>query len=214
MSSRGAIGCVIIFCFSGATSIADDTALPITDAHYKDACGPIACYVALRAIGETPSLEQLSSMLEWQPGRKTKICQVLTLLDQWPGLRCDGLNLSIDELWDFAGTKNLVLLLPVKRNSSQVNHLVTAVSLIDDRLAVVDYPDLKAYYSRHSLLEEWDGAALVLSRQRMLPYLWLTESAQVRGLIIFCLGGMGIIATIMMCWRKLCSTRRTNDSSG
>jgi ABC-type bacteriocin/lantibiotic exporter with double-glycine peptidase domain len=135
------------------------------DVTHATACGPIACFVAARAIGVSVSLDTMIDRCKWAPGRYTTLETVRTALSGMEQINCTPTRLTPEQLVAVLQTGQSAAILTIRKRSQNVDHALVAVRTQGDSIVMVDYPELSVVKSLGELSEIWDGAALVVTRQ-------------------------------------------------
>jgi hypothetical protein len=141
----------------------------IEDEHYKDACGPIACLVALRSLGIEASLAEAVKKCDWEEGKFTPLKTMEAAIQSYRGIDAQLAKLSPQELSKLLTDDQTVVILATRKSSQEINHAVCAVAVENDGQAIrwIDYPELTQKKMIGEVTEVWDGPALVV---RISPF--------------------------------------------
>ncbi|QGQ25630.1 hypothetical protein F1728_24400 [Gimesia benthica] len=164
-----AVVATILFVPTKRASPVDDvntTTLPtLTDNGYQTACGPIACFVAMRLMGVDCSLDTIITKCDWKEGELTTLQSMQdTFADFEKEIVSMPIRVSPQELVDYLESGNYVAVLPIRKRSGEVNHAVCAIGYEEGNVIAVDYPELTQKYSLDKLCDIWDGPVLLVSR--------------------------------------------------
>ncbi len=159
---------------------------PIADIGYKDACGPIACYYALTALGLQTTLDQTAKSCGWTAGSMTQFEKMAAVLSSYPQVRVHPVRVSPTQLEAFVSQPGCVAILPVRKGSDEINHAVCVTSAKNGNLHCADYPDLERQMSPDALRQVWDGEALLVERRPLAfgKVEWILAAVFVVGLAI------------------------------
>jgi hypothetical protein len=132
---------------------------------YKQACGPISCYVALNwlAPGEF-SLKHIADQLSWSEGETISFASLFNFLHGQEGYQCQLVRISPEQLAATLTAGKRVAVLPVRAESTIIDHSVCAVAGEDGHVMLIDYPNLAQPISFSELSRIWDGEAIVMSK--------------------------------------------------
>ena len=152
----------------GLSSLSYATETVVTDKIYKDACGPIACVVALRSLGVECSLSQVCHQCEWGEGRSVSFANMKQTLDSYRGVECFATRLKPRELIDLLSRRQTVVILAMSTGADEINHAVCATGVNEnDEVKFVDYPELLKVRPLGDIVPDWDGTALVVQHSPM-----------------------------------------------
>jgi Peptidase C39 family len=183
--TKSGLALVLFVCAVAATipaaPAADDhlAGSPVIDESYATACGPIAGFVASKALGGTLSLDELVQLCHWNPGKTTSFAELQSALID-AGFACHSARLSPKQLSQTLSNEYSVIL-SVRKGSEDVNHMVTAIACDPEGVLLLDYPELLCRKSQEELADVWDGDVLVVGRgglqdvgARLLCSTWVT----------------------------------------
>lgn len=139
--------------------------LPIVvDEYYRQACGPIACLVALRSLGVETSLDEVVQKCQWEEGKLSPLETLETAVQSYRGIDGRLAQISPQELCQLLKDDQTVVILATRKSSEELNHAVCAVAVADDGQAItlIDYPELTQERSIAEVADAWDGQALVV----------------------------------------------------
>jgi len=88
---------LVLLVTAALRSDAGGTQTELVDGDFATACGPIACFVALRRIGCEANLESLAEQCGWSPGRTTSFRLVAETLSKH-GVRVRPVRISAEQL--------------------------------------------------------------------------------------------------------------------
>lgn len=136
----------------------------VKDEHYKNACGPIACFVALRSLGSESSLSEMVKKCAWEEGKFVPLKTLEAAVQSYQGIDGQLAQLSPQELCQLLRDDQTVVILATRKNSEEVDHAVCAVIVKDNdqTIGLIDYPELTQDKTIGEVADAWDGAALVV----------------------------------------------------
>jgi hypothetical protein len=137
----------------------------LRDGAYLTACGPIACYVALRAIGVDSSLKAMAEACRWKKGELTTLEAMHQAILRTGEASSVPTQLPLDRLAALIGDGRNVAILPIRKGGEEINHAVCAVRARPGEFFVIDYPELGQWKSAAELANIWDGDLLLVSRK-------------------------------------------------
>jgi len=150
-------------------SDAGGTQTELVDGDFATACGPIACFVALRRIGCEANLESLAEQCGWSPGRTTSFRLVAETLSKH-GVRVRPVRISAEQLAEFLDRGDMAAILVIRNPESEIDHVACAVEHDEQFYRIVDYPEISAWIDMTTLMNLWTGEAILVSRpQSMSP---------------------------------------------
>lgn len=165
----------------------------LTDGAYCTACGPIACFAALTALGVPASLEIMVDRCHWKVGQLTTLGEMQAALESFPDVVCLATRISPEDLMTHMVEQDCVAILPIRKYSGDVDHAVTAVAVRNGRFLIVDYPELRQAVSPMQLADVWDGEALLVSPRPEPPLArriaWAVGPGAACALLLLCLLG-------------------------
>ncbi len=167
------------------------------DIEYVNACGPIACFVACRAMGREVSIAQLANDCGWIEGRFTKLSEMQSALTRVPGIVSLPTRLSPEQLRSLLGSGNYAAVLPIRKSSDDINHAVCAIEASERGIVYIDYPELRNDVPIDQLADIWDGQVLLVSRR----------SASVIGQIVALVAPGGLVGCLAIGLLRLLSQR-------
>jgi ABC-type bacteriocin/lantibiotic exporter with double-glycine peptidase domain len=143
--------------------------MTLEDEHYKTACGPIACVVALNTLGIETSLNEIAKRCSWEEDKYLPLENLKKALKSYRGIDCQIAKLSSKELCQLLKDDQTVVILALRKNTDEIDHAVCAVSVQenDQVIKLIDYPELTQRKLVAELADAWDGAALVV---RITPF--------------------------------------------
>jgi hypothetical protein len=157
---------VVCLLLAGATrgSALETLETVVTDAAYKDACGPFSCLVALRLLGADSSLQKVGKECDWTEGKPVGLQAMQQTLDGYAGIECQAVKLTPDELIDVLEDDQAVAILAIRKNSEEIDHSVCAASTDRSKQTIrwIDYPELEQEKALTEVAKVWDGTALVV----------------------------------------------------
>lgn len=167
----------------GSCAWAEAPSLP-----YRNACGPIAVFVSLYAIGEDPDLQDLARACHWQFGKKTSVAQIVECLEMVNGVKATPVQLNVKDLAEFIGDGGTAIV-PVRRDRrTEIDHAISVIGLSDDGCFVIsDYPQIVGKVAAADLENLWDSSAILI-QHRWTHWIWENVFALVLPTIMFCLG--------------------------
>jgi hypothetical protein len=136
----------------------------MVDEQYRMACGPIAVYVALRRIGHDTPLENIIKSCSWVEGQEVKFDTLVKVLNLKRGIKVRAVRLSPEQLiaWmDQGGSAAAIL--PVRKFANAADHALCVVGVNENRLRIVDYPELTYDSTAEKLSDVWSGEAILIS---------------------------------------------------
>jgi hypothetical protein len=140
------------------------------DVVYGKACGPIACYVAVRALAVPTTLTTMINGCQWKPGQLTTLEMMQSTLSKIDGVACVACRLTPDKLCALLRNNEGVAILPIRKRSQVPDHVVVAIGVVGDQVMVMDYPELSETVPMSVLVDVWDGPALVVARRSQQTY--------------------------------------------
>jgi hypothetical protein len=141
----------------------DAISTPILDAHYAGACGVIAPFVAVRALGEDLGLDEIASATEWEIHQGVSIAQMCTAITETTDLTVTAKRASPLVLRDWLESADHVAILIVHTDPN-LPHAVAAVDMSDSHITFIDYPGLTRTRPIEEVVLEWNGMAIFVSR--------------------------------------------------
>jgi hypothetical protein len=136
----------------------------VANAHYRTACGPIACFAALRTLGVECSLDELVTKCDWEEGKLIPLSTLEAVIQSYRGIDGQLSQLSPQELCQLLRDDHTVVILATRGDSERVDHAVCAVDATDNDqgITLIDYPEMVQEQTMTELADAWDGAALVV----------------------------------------------------
>jgi len=137
----------------------------VIDADNSTACGPIACYVAAKAMGVSTSLSEVINKCKWKSGELTTLNAMHVTLQQYNDkLISTPTRLSPESLHTLLFENIGVAILAIRKNSGHIDHSLVAVGLEEgDRVVLIDYPELSMTITFEELVDKWEGLSLVVT---------------------------------------------------
>lgn len=168
-----------------------DVAGDLEDGTYLTACGPIACYIALKAAGIDTTLPEMVKACGWKKGELTTLDSMYRALRSKPSVACVATRVPVDRLAAMVDEGRSIAILPIRKGGEDINHAVCVARARDNRFLVIDYPELGSWKSPAELADIWDGEVLLVSRKAPDWYArenawWIGPSA----------GGLGAILLV------------------
>jgi hypothetical protein len=157
--------CVIAVFLGGILNSCSLGAIPTPeDLKYKDACGPIAGVIALKALGVQTSLSETVRRCHWKEGQLTPFGDLNKALNSYRGIRSQAVRLSPKQLCDLLEDDGAVVILAIRKRADHINHAVCAISTDENNQLVhlIDYPELHRNLLIGEVASQWDGDALVV----------------------------------------------------
>jgi hypothetical protein len=139
---------------------------PLCDPELSAACGPVACYLAVEAIGINADLDDMLNRVGWVPGRATSMKSIADCLAATPGVRCLVLRPRVHELASMIMSNDCSAVVPVRDDSGSVDHVLTITGFRSQRFIAVDYPRGALYLSERELAGQWEGTAVLAFNRR------------------------------------------------
>ncbi|NQT17779.1 MAG: hypothetical protein HQ582_33800 [Planctomycetes bacterium] len=138
----------------------------VVDEQYKNACGPVACFVALRSLGVETSLDDVVERCKWEEGKFISLETLEAAVQSYRGIDGHLAQVSPPELCQLLGDDQTVVILVTRKRSEELNHAVCAVAVTDNdqTIRLIDYPELTQERLIAELADAWDGQALVVRR--------------------------------------------------
>ncbi len=136
----------------------------LSDGVYRNACGPIACYVAAREVGEHVTLAEMARACRWQEGHFTSLGTMHRALSGCRGVKSIVTWLSPAQLRDVIRTGRYAAILAIRHGSQEIDHAVCVTSAGDEGVTLVDYPMLRQTLTWDELADDWDGHAILVSK--------------------------------------------------
>jgi ABC-type bacteriocin/lantibiotic exporter with double-glycine peptidase domain len=167
----------------------------LEDEQYKTACGPIACRVALEALGIETTLDEIAKRCSWEQDKYLPLENLQNALKSYHGINCQIAKLSPKELCQLLKDDQTVVILALRKNTDEIDHAVCAVSVQenDQVIKLIDYPELTQRKLVAELADAWDGAALVV---RITPFY------RACGDFAVCFAPMVIVIMIVLWFRR------------
>ncbi len=160
-----ALACFYVVCPNDVLTTSASESLPtLEDEHFKTACGPIACLVALRSLGVDAHLDDVAVQCGWSEGELLPLANMKRALEEYSGIRCASVKLTPGELTHLLNDEQTVVILPIRKSTEHVDHAVCAVSSDENGNIVrwIDYPELGQSKLIGEVVHVWDGPALVV----------------------------------------------------
>jgi ABC-type bacteriocin/lantibiotic exporter with double-glycine peptidase domain len=173
----------------------------LSDAEYRNACGPTACYVAARTAGCECSLDDVAVLCNWRPGRLTTLGEMVDALRRIGQLDVRAVHVTPRQLIAHVSMPGCSAVLPVRKGDQVTDHAFCVVGYQENRFVVIDYPELVTLWTAEQLSDAWDGQALLIRPQR--SRVWTRWFAVFPGVVL----GLGV--TALMSYRRAAFTRRT-----
>jgi ABC-type bacteriocin/lantibiotic exporter with double-glycine peptidase domain len=148
-----------------ATNLTLATAPTLDGEDVPDACGPIACYLALRSLGVFASLEDVLEQCNWHSGEGVQIRQMVEALADYSDVVSRPVHLTSGELFDIVEKPDSVAIVPLSVADDN-HHAMVAVATRDSLLILIGYPELRRLVTEDELNDAWDGAAIVMYRDQ------------------------------------------------
>ncbi len=148
-----------------STSAAQTLSARLSDASYCTACGPIACYATLRAVGDDTTLAEVVTLCQWRDGECTTIERMANAVAGAAGVRCSPVRLSPKQLSEFLAAGDRAAIVLVRKFGPEVDHAICALRTEGEFIYAMDYPQLGQWRHRDELAEVWDGEALIVWRE-------------------------------------------------
>ena len=156
----------------------------IPELPYRTACGPIAMFVALDALGENTGLRELADRVQWKDGTTTSVGQMLECLSTFDRVTATVTSVTTEELHRQLA-QGCVAIVPVKKGGTNLNHAIAVTGSKDGRFVYSDYPELRSVMSDQELDSKWDEKAILVARR---PQAWLFSNLPWFGLPAVSLG--------------------------
>jgi len=157
----------------------------LVDFDYRTACGPISCFAALRSLGNrTTSLDDVIRFCGWQEGKTSTLLELQYALRQVPGVETRAVRLSPEKLTELLAGGNCAAILTVRRKSNEVNHACCALRSRNGQILTIDYPELAKWSSSESLVDTWDGRALLVWHSESPPRLRVLAESTIPGFML------------------------------
>ncbi len=138
----------------------------LRDEGVSTACGPIACFVAARALGAEVTLDGMIESCQWTEGRLVSLNRLCQVLRQTESVQAEAVRMSPIQLRDTLRGRHCAVILAVRKSTSEVDHAVVAVSADDLGVTILDYPGLNEYWDLDELATRWDGVAILAVQER------------------------------------------------
>lgn len=160
---------IIAFFFIAWSQVALGKLPTLKDEQYKTACGPIACVVALQALGVNTSLEEMVKLCSWEQDKFLPLENLQKAVCSYRGINCHMVQLSPKHLVELLKDDQTVVILAVRKQNDDIDHVVCAIGVQenDQVIHLIDYPELHQRKLIAELADSWDGAALVV---RVSPF--------------------------------------------
>jgi len=141
----------------------------LEDEHYKTACGPIACLVALNTLGIKTSLDEMAKRCGWVQDEFLPLENLQKALRSYRGIDCQIVKLTPKQLTDLLKDNRTVVILATRKLTDEIDHAVCAVGVHDNDQVVhlIDYPELHQRKLIGEIADVWDGVAVVV---RVSPF--------------------------------------------
>jgi len=197
---------VAILLRSSASAQAEDPtpagAFVLQDAQYRNACGPIACYIAARRAGWGGSLDLIANSCTWSEGKE---CTLQELTEGLAATDCVDLmacRAAPRDLVNHLRTPGATAILVVRKSTDLPNHAVCVIAFADEKFVLADYPDIRQRMSEDQLATIWDGPALLVRPRSH----WTPGAA----ICIACVWG---VAVAVILWGKRQNSHRVSNAS-
>lgn len=142
------------------------------DVKYSKACGPIACYVALKYLGKDISLDSIQQKCKWSEGKSTSLGTLEKVLSEIDGINTKGVKINLDNLFDLLKSKKCVAILPIRKFTDEIDHVFTAVGVQNNSIMLIDYPELAMKKRKEELLDIWDGNAILVYKNTTISKIY------------------------------------------
>ena len=163
--NRYAVIAILLLCSAVTFQTRVTHAQPtLEDIQYKTACGPIACFAALKTLGVETTLPEVVQKCEWKQDVFVPLTAMQSALKSYRGIDCQMVQLSPKELVGLLNDERTVVILAMRKTTDDVDHAVCAVGTEQNGQVVkmIDYPELVRRQLIGELADKWDGAALVV----------------------------------------------------
>jgi ABC-type bacteriocin/lantibiotic exporter with double-glycine peptidase domain len=140
----------------------------VNDFQYNKACGPIACFIAMRYYDYNVSLEQVAMTCSWKTGEPTTLKQIRDTIQSY-GLRCEARRFSPDRLYEYLEGRNGIAVLPIRKFGEEIDHVVVALCAGNHYITTIDYPELIQDTYLDQFTDKWDGQVLLVSPKKYYP---------------------------------------------
>lgn len=137
----------------------------VFDDRYAKACGPIACYIAVRELGQDVTLEELIKDCNWSEGSTVGLHELWHVMRDVPGLAAKPVRLTPTELYTWLSETRGIAILATRKYTSEIDHAVAAIGTANGGIEFIDYPELAEIKSLSALADDWDGAAILVKRR-------------------------------------------------
>ena len=154
------------------------------DIKYAKACGPISCYASLKLLGKEVTLDEIIEKCEWDYGESTTLQQIYDAINAF-GLKCTAKKMSPRDLHNYLQKDRHLAILPIRKHSQDIDHVLVAVESIDSAIITFDYPDLFSSLDMYDLSDKWDGHVLLISEKKVEKVTWLFLLSMLFLLIIY-----------------------------
>jgi hypothetical protein len=158
--------------YCGAAGGADGGKLPsysdyptFESVKYAKACGPIACFAALRALQVEVSMDEVVSKCDWSEGKTTTLQTMQDVLSSFSSVVSIPAKLTPETLVKYLD-QGYVAILAVRKFSEKIDHVIVGVGTVNANLVAVDYPELRRSINIETLCDSWDGEVLLLHQAR------------------------------------------------
>jgi len=141
------------------------SALPIegpAEHSLKNACGPMAAFVACKWAGVQCTLGEVVAACEWNEGQPSEVRALLLGLKRL-AVPCSLARLNQEQLRTFLVEPNVAAILLVGRDRDRPDHLLTAIGVRGERTLVIDYPRGVREMLLDSRLEGWNGWSILVA---------------------------------------------------
>jgi ABC-type bacteriocin/lantibiotic exporter with double-glycine peptidase domain len=128
------------------------------------ACGPVALFAVGKCLGHEVNLNEITHVLG---GREKRTHSLAELLDaaREIGLDASARRLTPNKLYAGLEARGYVCILAVRRKTDSIDHCVAALGAKDNKILVLDYPNLIRRWDMAELAHRWDGQAIVFRAQ-------------------------------------------------
>jgi formylglycine-generating enzyme required for sulfatase activity len=130
------------------------------DAEYRDACGPIAAFMACEYYGIPARLEEMLALTKTESGSGTTLLALKAGL-QKKGLQCQGITIDPNDL---SALTNTTFILPTAEQGEGYDHFVFGVNRCGF-VALCDFDRHIEFPNVEKLEKKWHGELLLISNE-------------------------------------------------
>lgn len=143
--------------------------IKLPDENLKNACGPIACFSALRALEVDTSFAEVAKRCHWEEGKNTTLSDMLSALESYPSIRVSALRDTPPRLLTSLNKPDTLAIVFYRTPQMTIDHSVAILGAHDNKFLFIDYPTGLRWFTLDQLKEVWDGRVFYISKISTQP---------------------------------------------